>query len=538
MNTQLLKPTTEGIDEAARLLRDGQLVAVPTETVYGLAADALNPKAVASIFAAKERPMDNPLIVHIADIADWASLVKEIPDNARRLAEAYWPGPLTIILPAADHIPNEVRGGLSTVAVRFPADPVAQAVILHSGCPLAAPSANRSGSPSPTNAARVIEDMNGRIAAVLDGGDSAVGVESTVISLCGDKPRLLRPGGITPEMLEEILGPIEIDEAVTHALKKGATAASPGMKYKHYAPKAQVRLLKGTAAAYIDYVNTHAADGVAALCFDEDVPHLTVPCVPYGHRNDPLEQAHRLFDALRQLDELGAQTVYAACPRPQGVGLAVYNRLIRAAAFDIINTIRVIGLTGPTGAGKSCVADTFRAVGVPIIDADRVARQVTEPNTECLKALCEAFGDEILRDDGNLDRKELARRAFATHETAKQLNRITHPAIMAAIKQRLEDLADAGHPLAVLDAPLLYEAGADALCDRILAVTAPAETRLARIMARDGLDREAAMRRMNAQPSDKFYIRDGGTVLTNDTTLEALSEKARAIVADEQRRWC
>lgn len=537
MNTQLLKATTEGINEAARLLRDGQLVAVPTETVYGLAADALNPKAVASIFAAKERPMDNPLIVHIADVADWDPLVKEIPDNARRLAEAYWPGPLTIILPAADHIPNEVRGGLSTVAVRFPADPVAQAVILHSGCPLAAPSANRSGSPSPTNAVRVMEDMQGRIAAVLDGGDSAVGVESTVISLCGDKPRLLRPGGITPEMLEEILGPIEIDEAVTHALKPGATAASPGMKYKHYAPRAQVRLIKGTAAAYIDYVNAHAADGVAALCFDEDAAHLSVPCVPYGHRDDPLEQAHRLFDALRQLDELGAQTVYAACPRPQGVGLAVYNRLIRAAAFDIINTIRVIGLTGPTGAGKSLVADTLRAAGLPIVDADRVARQITEPHTDCLKDLCAAFGDEILQDDGSLNRKELARRAFATPETTEQLNRITHPAIMAAIKQQLEDLTDEGHPLAVLDAPLLYEAGADALCDRILTVTAPAELRLARIMARDGLDREAAMMRMNAQPSDDFYIRDGVTVLTNDAAPEALIEQARAIVADEKGRW-
>lgn len=538
MNTQLLKATTEGIHEAARLLRDGQLVAVPTETVYGLAADALNPKAVASIFAAKERPMDNPLIVHIADIADWAPLVKDIPDNARRLAEAYWPGPLTIILPAADHIPNEVRGGLTTVAVRFPADPVAQAVILHSGCPLAAPSANRSGSPSPTNAARVMEDMQGRIAAVLDGGDSAVGVESTVISLCGDKPRLLRPGGITPEMLEEILGPIEIDEAVTHALKKGAAAASPGMKYKHYAPKARVRLVKGTAAAYIDYVRAHAADGVAALCFDEDVPHLNVPCVPYGHRDDPLEQAHRLFDALRQLDELGAKTVYAACPRPQGVGLAVYNRLIRAAAFDIINTIRVIGLTGPTGAGKSLVADTFRAAGVPIVDADRVARQVTEPNTACLQALCAEFGNDILHADGSLNRQKLARRAFATPETAEQLNRITHPAIMAAIKQQLEDLADTGHPLAILDAPLLYEAGADALCDLILAVTAPAEMRLDRIMARDGLDREAATRRMNAQPNDTFYLRDGVTVLVNDTTPEALTEKARIIAADEIRRWC
>lgn len=537
MNTQLLKPTTEGINEAARLLRDGQLVAIPTETVYGLAADALNPKAVASIFSAKGRPMDNPLIVHIADIADWNELVTEIPDNARRLAEAYWPGPLTIILPAAECVPNEVRGGLSTVAVRFPSDPVAQAVILHSGCPLAAPSANRSGSPSPTNAARVMEDMQGRIAAVLDGGDSAVGVESTVISLCADKPRLLRPGGITPEMLEDILGPIEIDEAVTHALKAGATAASPGMKYKHYAPKAQVQMVKGAAKAYVDYVNAHTADGVAALCFEEDIPHLHVPCVSYGHRDNPLEQAHCLFDALRRLDELCSTTVYAACPRPQGVGLAVYNRLIRAAAFNIINTIRVIGLTGPTGAGKSYVAECFLEKGVPIVDADRVARLVTEPHTDCLMALCETFGDAILNDDGSLNRRELAARAFATPETVDLLNRITHPAILAAIKQQLEDLADAGHPLAVLDAPLLYEAGADVLCDRIIAVTAPAEARLARIMARDGLTQEAAIQRMNTQPNDEFYTRDGVTVLVNDTTPTELEVKAKAIVADEIRRW-
>ena len=538
MNTQLLKPTTEGINEAARLLRDGQLVAIPTETVYGLAADARNPKAVASIFAAKERPMDNPLIVHIANMADWAPLVKEIPDNARRLAEAYWPGPLTIILPAADDVPNEVRGGLSTVAVRFPADPVAQAVILHSGCPLAAPSANRSGSPSPTNATRVMEDMNERIAAVMDGGDSTVGVESTVISLCGDKPRLLRPGGITPDMLTDIIGPIDIDEAVTHALKKGATAASPGMKYKHYAPKAQVKMVKGTAAAYVAFVNSHAADGVAALCFDEDVSQLTVPCIAYGARENPLEQAHRLFDALRQLDELGAKTVYAASPRPQGVGLAVYNRLIRAAAFDIINTIRVIGLTGPTGAGKSCVAQVFRKEGIPVIDADQVARDIVQPGAECLNAICEAFGVDILRSDGTLDRQLLASRAFASPEATERLNVITHPAIMAAIKQQLEDLADAGHPLAVLDAPLLFEAGADMLCHRIITVIASPDKRLSRIMTRDGIDRVAAQRRMSAQPTNEFYTRDGVTVLRNDTTPQALKTAALDIVLQEKRRWC
>ncbi len=538
MNTQLLKATTEGIQEAARLLRDGQLVAIPTETVYGLAADALNPVAVASIFAAKGRPMDNPLIVHIADFADWAPLVTAIPDNARRLAEAYWPGPLTIILPAADCIPNEVRGGLTTVAVRFPADPVAQAIILLSGRPFAAPSANRSGSPSPTNAARVMEDMQGRIAAVLDGGDSAVGVESTVISLCGDRPRLLRPGGITPEMLEDVLGPIDIDEAVTHALQEEATAASPGMKYKHYAPKARVRLVKGTPDGYIAYVNRHAADGVAALCFEEEVPHLQVSAICYGHRDNPLEQAHKLFDALRQLDELGAHTVYAAAPCPQGVGLAVYNRLIRAAAFDVINTIRVIGLTGQTGAGKSTIAATWREAGVPIIDADTVARQVVEPSSACLTQLVKAFSAAILNPDGTLNRRELARRAFANNETTATLNAITHPAILTAIRAQLESLADAGHPLAVLDAPTLFEAGAEALCQRVVAVTAPAEVRRARIMWRDNLDEYAADTRMAAQPEEAFYAREGVTVLHNATSMDDLKAQATAIINEEVRRWC
>ncbi len=537
MNTQLLPPTTEGIHEAARLLRDGQLVAVPTETVYGLAADALNPVAVASIFAAKGRPMDNPLIVHIADIENWAPLVKSIPDEAMRLAEAYWPGPLTIILPAADCVPNEVRGGLSTIAVRFPSDPVAQAVILHSGCSLAAPSANRSGSPSPTNAARVMEDMHGRIAAVVDGGDSAVGVESTVISLCGDKPRLLRPGGITPEMLEEVLGPIDIDPAVTHALAQGQTAASPGMKYKHYAPNARIRLIKGSPESYRRYVNTHAGDGVAALCFDEDIPHLTVPVVSYGHRDNPLEQAHALFDALRRLDELGATTVYAASPQPQGVGLAVYNRLIRAAGFDCITAAHIVGLTGPTGSGKSTVAALWQAAGVPVIDADAVARQVVTPPSACLDTLVETFSDDILYPDGTLNRRALATKAFATPEATAMLNRITHPAILAAIRDRLAALADEGHPLLVLDAPTLFEAGAeDTLCDTVVAVLAAANSRRARIIARDALEDSAADARMTAQQPDSFYARDGVTVIQNNGSLADLKATALAFIEAEKRR--
>lgn len=533
MDTRLLQPNTAGIDEAARLLQAGQLVAIPTETVYGLAADGLNGAAVAAIFGAKKRPMDNPLILHIADEKDWAPLVTEIPDNAKKLAEAYWPGPLTMILPAAACVPNEVRGGLSTVAVRFPAHPVAQAVILQAGCPLAAPSANLSGSPSPTNATRVWEDMQGRIAAILDGGDCEVGVESTVVDLCHTPPRLLRPGGITPKMLEDVVGEIEIDSAVTHALIEGAVAASPGMKYKHYAPKAELWLVKGTANAFCDYVNAHSGPNVAALCFTEQVDKLQVPAISYGSIDNQIEQAHRVFDALRQLDEQGAKTVYVASPRPEGVGLAVYNRLLRSSAFRIINTIRVVGLTGPTGAGKSTVAAAWRRLGVPVIDTDTLARQVVQPTSPCLAKLAETFSSAILNEDGTLNRGELAKRAFATPEAAKQLNAITHPAIIALAQQRLEEAADEGYPAAVVDAPLLFEAGMDTICHKVVAVMAPKEKRLHRIMARDDIDETAAAQRIAAQQADDFYCRTGVTVLQNEADAVALQEQAVALWQDE-----
>ena len=531
MDTKHLQPNPEGIDEAARLLKAGELVAIPTETVYGLAADALNGNAVSSIFVAKGRPSDNPLIVHIADFRDWEPLVTHIPDDARRLAEAYWPGPLTIILPASKNVPKVVTGGLTTVAVRFPAHPIAQAVILRSGCPLAAPSANRSGSPSPTNVQRVIEDMEGRVAAILDGGACDYGVESTVIDMCHTPPRLLRPGGITPEMLEDVLGPIEIDHAVTHALEQGAVAASPGMKYKHYAPQAEITIVKGSPKAFVQYVNQRKAEGIGALCFDEDLPHLAVPAVTYGSRYDALTQAQQLFDALRQLDEMGITTVYAACPDTSGVGLAVYNRLLRAAAFRIECAIRVVGLTGPTGAGKSTLADVWKERGVTIIDTDGLARRVVEIGTECLRQLTQTFSDIILNADGSLNRAKLAEIAFSTPENARKLNAITHPAILALTKQAIEDAANGGQSIVVVDAPLLFEAGFDALCDDIVAVIAPYEQRLQRIMQRDGITAEAAQRRMAAQQEDAFYCREGVTVVSNNSDVAALKQAAETVLS-------
>jgi len=535
METLLLQPDNEGIQEAKMRLQLGHVVAIPTETVYGLAANALNPDAVAAIFAAKGRPMDNPLIVHIADIKDWAPLVTHIPEKAMKLAEAYWPGPLTMILPASDLVPKEVTGGLSTVAVRFPAHLIAQAVILRSGLPLAAPSANLSGSPSPTNAARVMEDMNGRIAAVLDGGPCDFGVESTVLDLSRTPPRLLRPGGITPEMIEEVIGPIEIDPAVTHALQEGAVAASPGMKYKHYAPKAEIHIVKGTPAAYAEFVNSQKAPGVFALCFEED--SVAIPSITYGKRDDPLSQAQQLFDALRQLDEQGAKTVYAACPSQDGVGLAVYNRLLRAAGFRVINTIKVVGLTGPTGAGKSTVADTWRLMGVPVIDTDQLARKAVEPNSPCLQELVNTFSQEILNEDGTLNRAKLAETAFSSPENHTKLNAITHPAILTLTRQLLEQAADEGHPVAVVDAPLLFEAGFDTICHHIVAVIASAEKRLTRIMARDNLSEEAAKARMKAQQPDVFYCRDGVSVIQNDGDRPSLIREATRLWEQRARWW-
>ena len=337
MQTELLDASCSGsIDKAGQILRNGGLVGIPTETVYGLAANALDGSAVAKIFAAKGRPMDNPLIVHISEFSQMDQLVEQVTDPAKKLAQNFWPGPLTMILPKSNLIPDAVSAGLPTVAVRFPSHPVAKKVIDAAGVPLAAPSANTSGKPSPTLASHVMEDMAGKIEAVLDGGPCSVGVESTVVTLATDPPRLLRPGGITLEELRSVLGNVEMDQAVLNPLKEGVKASSPGMKYKHYSPKANVILVEGSFEQYQNYVNSQKADGVMALCYETEGKSLEVPSVSYGGEEDYREQARELFDALRELDEKNAHTVYARCPKPEGVGLAVYNRLIRAAGFEVI----------------------------------------------------------------------------------------------------------------------------------------------------------------------------------------------------------
>ena len=323
---------------AAKLIKAGELVAIPTETVYGLGANGLDEKAVAKIFEAKGRPQDNPLILHVAEAGDIERFCHSIPEAAYRLAEAFWPGPLTMVLPARDTVPRRTTGGLSTVAVRCPDSTVTRAIIRAAGVPLAAPSANISGKPSTTTAAHVLHDHDGKIAAVVDGGPCRVGVESTIVDLTEDRPRLLRPGGITPEQLLAVLGDLVVDKAVTASVSHDEVVKAPGMKYRHYAPAEPVVIVAGPREKAAAWIRRHFEPGDRVLCFEEELP-LYDGCNPlsYGREADVNTLSAGLFAALRELDDPSIHQVYARCPEGGGVAYAVQNRLKKAAAFHIVN---------------------------------------------------------------------------------------------------------------------------------------------------------------------------------------------------------
>ena len=343
MHTDKLPVNSLSLERAGALIRDGALVAFPTETVYGLGANALDADAVRSIFEAKGRPGDNPLIVHISALSQLKPLIAAEPSPmARALIDACWPGPMTLIFPKSDAVPPEVTANLDTVAVRFPAHPAARALIDAARRPIAAPSANRSGRPSPTTADHVWEDMAGRIPLILDGGPCDVGLESTVIDMTGEVPRVLRPGGITPERIREICGAVQVDEAVMRPLREGERPRSPGMKYRHYAPKGQLTIVKGGEEDVAGEIRALYDAALAAgrhplILALED--HLSA----YGDRcalslgKDAAGMAHALFDALREADALGADALFSEAVPEEGVGLAVMNRLGRAAAFHIVD---------------------------------------------------------------------------------------------------------------------------------------------------------------------------------------------------------
>ena len=329
---------TQSAIVAAETIKEGNLVAIPTETVYGLGADGLNPEAVAKIFAAKGRPQDNPLILHIADAQQLDKLCHDIPESAYRLAEAFWPGPLTMVLPAKEIVPKCTTAGLPTVAVRCPDSKITREIIRLAGVPVAAPSANLSGKPSTTTAEHVYHDHTGKIPLIVDGGACRVGVESTIIDLTETPPRLLRPGGITPEQLTAVLGEITVDKAVTAQIDKDAVVKAPGMKYRHYAPDCQVLIVSGSTEAAARYIHTHYAPGDRVLCFEEELP-LYRDCdpLPYGKEAQVDTLSAGLFAALRELDDPSVKTVYARCPVGGGIAYAVQNRLKKAAAFQIID---------------------------------------------------------------------------------------------------------------------------------------------------------------------------------------------------------
>ena len=323
---------------AAELIRRGELVAIPTETVYGLGANGLDETAVAKIFEAKGRPQDNPLILHICGGEQIELFCHDVPQAAYTLAETFWPGPLTMVLPARDCVPRRTTGGLSTVAVRCPDNAVTREIIRLAEVPIAAPSANLSGKPSTTTAQHVLHDHDGKIAAVVDGGACRVGVESTIVDLTEDRPRLLRPGGITPEQLTAVLGDLVIDKAVTAQIDKDAVVKAPGMKYRHYAPDSEVIIVSGSREAAARYIHRHFQPGDRVLCFEEELP-LYAGCNPlaYGRNADVNTLSAGLFSALRELDDPKIHQVYARCPVGGGVAYAVQNRLKKAAAFHIVD---------------------------------------------------------------------------------------------------------------------------------------------------------------------------------------------------------
>ena len=332
MITEILKADSESLDKAAVLLKSGEVVAIPTETVYGLAGNGLSADSVKKVFAAKGRPADNPLILHIASVDALHEYAAEVPDLALKLAEKFWPGSLTMILEKKPIVPNETSGGLDTVAFRMPNNRWTLELIKKCGFPLAAPSANLSGLPSPTCAEHVYRDMNGRIPLIADGGGCSCGLESTVITFTEVGVKILRPGAVSPEMLEKFC-PVKIDKAVTEELDSSREALSPGMKYKHYSPKAQVYMIDcGSDEDFISFVNANSDDGTFVLF--EDNGRIKAPVLTYGKTAD--EVAAELFASLRKADDMGAEKIYVRSPDKKGIGLAVYNRLIRAAAFKVI----------------------------------------------------------------------------------------------------------------------------------------------------------------------------------------------------------
>ena len=340
METKLY--TAEDLQECGEQIRHGELICFPTETVYGLGANALDPAAVAKIFQVKKRPANNPMIAHICDTSMLPLVTGQIPETIRELTDLFWPGPFTVVLPRGPKVPEIVSAGLPTVAIRCPDHPLALGLIREAGVPIVAPSANRSGRPSPTCPAHCREDLSGLIAGIIDGGECAIGLESTVVApMGGRKLKLLRPGAITVELMENVGFAVEADPAILAPVQEGQKVSSPGMLHRHYAPKAPLTVVTGSPEAVCRAIQQKQGPGVWVLAFEEYMDRLE-NALSFGSIHDPSSQSHALFGALRQFDTLNCKQIYAMAPSREGVGLAVCNRLYRAASFQIVPAERLL----------------------------------------------------------------------------------------------------------------------------------------------------------------------------------------------------
>ena len=514
---------------ASDIIKNGGLVALPTETVYGLGANGLDEDAVAKIFIAKGRPQDNPLILHISEAAEMENICHSIPESAWLLAKKFWPGPLTMVLPAKDTVPLSTRANLPSVAVRCPDCAITRDIIRLSGVPIAAPSANISGKPSTTTAEHVRHDHDGRIDCIVDGGSCRVGVESTIVDLTEDRPRLLRPGGIPPEQLLEVLGDLVVDKAVTASIANDTVVKAPGMKYRHYAPQCPIVIVSGSRRKAAAYIHRNFVPGDRVLCFEEELD-LYAACAPlaYGKESDASTLSAGLFDALRQLDDPTISKVYARCPEGGGVAYAVQNRLKKAAAFQVVDadTQTVIGITGGSGSGKTTLLRAIENAGGMVLDCDVIYHQLLETDTNLLTAIGIHFPGVVT--DGKLDRKKLGAIVFSNEDALHKLNRLTHAGVRHAIKCRLKDAPQ----LAAIDAIGLHDGELDSVCDITVAVTAPAEDRIARLMAREGISAEYAKKRIDAQHSDDWFREKCDAVLENNGSLAEFEAKCVAFLAD------
>lgn len=514
------------INAAARMIRDGGLVAIPTETVYGLGANALDEKAVRRIFEAKGRPRDNPLILHITGQQWLPRYCQDIPPLAYVLTRKFWPGPLTLILKRNARVPDAATAGLDTVAVRCPNHQITLSIIREAGVPIAAPSANLSGRPSCTTAAEVMEDMEGKIDGLVDGGPCTIGVESTILDLTCDPPRVLRPGGVSVEALEHLIGTVAVDKAVNGEVDGNPRA--PGMKYRHYAPKAPVTVFTGSPESTARAIAQRMGPATGVICFEEyvDLFPRQVVC-SLGPCADKQAQAQRLFPLLRSFDESAVTEIFAQCPDNRGLGLAIGNRLKRAAGFHVVKPDAeriILGVTGGTGAGKSSALRVLEEMGAVILDCDKLYSRLIDENEAMRSEINLAFPG-VFNLDGVLDRGALAELVFSHKDKMDRLNGIVYQNLLPDLERRIMEVQTG---ICAVEGITILECGLNRLCDKTIAVTAPIELRVRRIMARDGISEEFARLRISAQKSDEFYRSRCDCELSNAAeTPESFREEAR-----------